>query len=248
MVNESGGTLYVIATPIGNMEDVTYRAVRILGQVDVLACEDTRLTRKILSRYEIPSPTTVISYHEHNEEKAGERILSFLENGKTVGLCSDAGYPGVSDPGYRIIAEARHREIRVEVVPGSGAVTTALVSSGLPTSSFTFLGFPPRKRGPRRRFLEHEAAAHHTLVVFESPHRIGALLSDAAAVLGDRQAAVCVEMTKKFEEIHRGFLSDLIQRFEDRSLRGEITVVIAGNHPKFQRPGPDNGNGGYEDG
>ncbi len=228
-------TLYVVATPIGNLEDMSFRAVRVLGVVDALACEDTRRTRTIFERFEISRPRTIFSYHEHNEERAGVRILELLHSGHSVALCTDSGYPGISDPGYRIISESIAHGFRVEVVPGPGAVTTALLSSGLPTSSYTFKGFPPRKAGPRRRFLESDRAMPHTLVLFESPYRVEGLLRDAREVLGNRMAAVCIELTKKFESVHRGFLSDLLEEFHQTKIKGEVTVVIAGNHPKFLR-------------
>ena len=234
----SPGTLYVIATPIGNLEDVTLRALRVLGEVDALACEDTRRTRRILDRHNVTRPQTVFSYHEHNEDRAGERILGLLQEGLSVGLCTNAGYPGISDPGYRIVSVAREREIRVEVLPGAGAVEAALLASGLPTSSYTFKGFPPKKSGRRKQFLEMEREAPHTLVFFESPYRVGKLLEDAYEVLGDRSAAVCLELTKKFERVKRGFLSDLCEQFRDTKPKGEVTVVIAGNHPKFCRQAP----------
>ncbi|MEX2016286.1 MAG: 16S rRNA (cytidine(1402)-2'-O)-methyltransferase [Candidatus Hydrogenedentales bacterium] len=229
------GKLVIIATPIGNLDDLTYRAARVLGEVDALACEDTRMTRKIYERYNIASPRTIFSYHEHNEDQAGKRIMGLLESGLSVGLCTDSGLPGISDPGYRIVADALAAGHELEVLPGASAATTALIASGLPSASFTFKGFPPRKSGPRQRFLEPEAALPHTLVFFESPHRVHKFLVDAVIVLGDRQAAVCIELTKKFEEVHRGYLRDLVGEFEDVKVRGEVTVVIAGNHPKFIR-------------
>lgn len=229
------GTLYVIATPIGNLEDITWRALRILGEVDALACEDTRMTRRIFDRYEIKRPETLFSYHEHNEERAGNRILGLLAEGRTVGLCSDGGCPGVSDPGYRIIRDCHEAGHAVDVLPGPTAVTTALLASGLSTASFTFKGFPPRKSGPRKRFLEEDGALPHTLIIYESPFRIGKLLADAAEVLGDRQAAVCIELTKKFEHVARGYLADLAEEFASRKVKGEICLVIAGNNPKFRR-------------
>lgn len=233
------GTLYVIATPIGNMEDITLRALRVLGEVGALACEDTRFTRRIFERHQIASPKTIFSCHEHNEEMAARRILGLLEAGSSVALCSDGGSPGVSDPGYRIISMCREKGIPVDVLPGASAVTTALVASGLSTASYTFKGFPPRKPGPRRRFLETERDQPHTIVLFESPFRIGRLLEDAHEVLGNRLAAVCLELTKKFEEIHRGFLADLAQQFAKKAPKGEITVVIAGNNPKFEKGDDD---------
>jgi 16S rRNA (cytidine1402-2'-O)-methyltransferase len=228
-------TLFVVATPLGNLEDMTFRAVRVLGEVDALACEDTRYTRAIFERYRIPSPKTIFSYHEYNEERAGQRILALLQSGASVALCTDGGYPGISDPGYRIVSASVEAGFRVEVLPGAGAVATALLASGLPTSSYTFKGFPPRKPGPRKRFLGMERDLPHTLVFFESPYRVGKFLANALEVLGNRRAAVCVEMTKKFEEVHKGFLEDLASRFQEGRIRGEVTVVIAGNSPKFTR-------------
>lgn len=229
------GTLYVVATPIGNLEDISLRALRVMGSVDVLACEDTRFTRKIYERHQIPSPQTIFSYHEHNEPVAGARILGFLEAGQTVGLCSDGGFPGVSDPGYRIIAACRERRFAVDVIPGPSAALVALVASGLSTASFTFKGFPPRKPGPRKKWLEMERDLPHTLVIYESPYRLGKLLQDACEVLGNRLAAVCIELTKKFEEVHRGYLEELTPVYLKKQPRGEITVVIAGNNPKFEK-------------
>ncbi len=230
------GTLWLVATPIGNLEDITYRAVRVLGEANVLACEDTRQTAKILERYGIPRPASVVSYHEHNEDRAGAQLLDRLADGQTIALCSDGGLPGISDPGYRIVSAAIEAGHTVEVLPGPSAVQTALVVSGLPTSSYTYLGFPPRKSGQRVNFFLEDAGRPHTLVVFESPHRIGKMLHDAHTALGDRRAAICIELTKKFERVERGFLSELASRFSDRETKGEITVVIAGNHPKFMRP------------
>ena len=231
------GTLFVVATPIGNLEDVTFRAVRVLGEEQALACEDTRRTRRIYERHGIPSPPTILSHHEHNEQHAAARILRLLESGTSVALCTNAGYPSISDPGYRVISAALEQGFRVEVIPGPGAVETALVASGLPASSYTFKGFPPRKPGPRRRFLGLEQELPHTLVLFESPHRLGKLLADAHGVLGDRLAAVCIELTKMFEEVHRGYLSDLAAQFAEATVKGEVTVVIAGANPKFARQG-----------
>lgn len=226
------GTLYVIATPIGNMEDLSLRAARILGELDALACEDTRVTRKIFERHQLSSPRTIFAYQEHNEEVAGRRILGLLGEGLRVGICSDGGCPGISDPGYRVIQSAIAEGHEIVVIPGPSAVSTALLLSGLPTSSYTFKGFPPRKPGPRKRFLGVERDLPHTLIIFESPFRIGALLRDALEVLGDREAAVCLELTKQFERVHRGPLSVLVPQFSQPP-KGEITVVIAGNHPKF---------------
>ncbi len=228
-------TLYVVATPIGNLEDMSHRATRVLGEAGVIACEDTRKTRVLLDRYGIRPRARMLSYHAHNETQAGRKILKILSQGQDVALCSNAGYPGISDPGFRIITAALEQGRRLEVIPGAGAVQPALLSSGLPTSSYTFKGFAPRKPGPMRRFLEMDSALPHTLILYESPHRLGSLLKMALSVLGDRRAAVCVELTKKFESVHRGWLADLAEEFADRKVRGEVTIVIAGNHPKLVR-------------
>ena len=227
--------LYVIATPIGNLEDITHRAVRTLREVDALACEDTRRTRILLDKYGVPKPRLLFSCHERNEARASRRIVTLLREGASVGLCTNAGCPGISDPGYRVISQAIDDGFRVEVIPGPGAVETALLVSGLPTSSYTFKGFPPRKSGRRRSFLAADKEAPHTLVFFESPLRAADFVRDARTVLGDRRAAVCIELTKRFERVHRGFLADLAEEMSSAGLRGEVTIVVAGNHPKFIR-------------
>lgn len=227
-------TLYVVGTPIGNLEDLSPRAARVLSEVDAVAAEDTRVTRKIYEACGLASPSIRFSCHEHNEENTVHRITGLLESGKNVALCTDGGMPAVSDPGYRVINACRAAGHAIEVIPGPSAVTTALVASGLPCTSFTFKGFPPRKSGARKRFLEQEKDLPHTLIAFESPYRLHSFLADALEVLGDREAAVCLEMTKKFEQVHRDFLSNLVQQFtSETKVRGEITVVIAGNNPKF---------------
>lgn len=208
----------------------------MLREVDALACEDTRMTQRLLDRYEIERPRTTFSYHEHNEEQAGKRILGLLNEGLSVGLCSDGGCPGVSDPGYRIIRDCREAGHTVDILPGPTAVTTALLASGLSTASFVFKGFPPRKSGARQRWLLDDAERPHTMVIYESPFRIGKLLADAHVALGDRMAAVCIELTKKFERVERGYLGELAASFADKKVKGEICVVISGDNPKFLRP------------
>lgn len=235
MTRRQTGTLFVIATPIGNLEDITLRALRILGEVEALACEDTRRTKRIFDRHGVRPPDIIFPYHEHNEEQACQRILALLQQGRSVGLCTNAGMPALSDPGYEAIRAAIENGARVEVIPGPSAVETALVASGLPASSYVFKGFPPRKPGPRKRFLEAERDGTHTLVLFESPRRVGKLLADALEVLGDRQAAICVELTKVFEHVDRGYLSELAHQYANATVKGELTVVIAGSHPKFIR-------------
>lgn len=227
--------LYVVATPIGNLDDITRRAAGIFAEADALACEDTRRTRRLLSHLGIGRPDIMISYREGTETRAGSGLLKLLEQGKTVVLCSDGGYPGISDPGYRIIVSAAERNIPVEVIPGASAVPVALLLSGLPSSSYTFKGYPPRKKGAMLRFFESDKDLPHTMIVFESPLRVVKSLESAQESLGNRRAAVCIEMTKKFERVSRGFLDELINEFRDRRIRGEVTIVLAGNNPKFAK-------------
>ena len=227
--------LSIVATPIGHLGDISARALQALREADVIACEDTRRTRILLSHYEIPIPRLFLSYREHHEEKEGAQLVGLLKDGKRVALCSDGGSPGISDPGYRLVRLALENQIPFEVIPGASAVTVALVASGLPSSSFTFKGFPPRKHGALCRFFEEEKNLPHTLILFESPFRVAPTLEAALEVLGDRQAAVCIELTKKFERIARGFLSELVPQFAGQKIKGEVTIVIAGNNPKFSR-------------
>jgi 16S rRNA (cytidine1402-2'-O)-methyltransferase len=225
--------LHVVATPIGNLGDLTPRAREALAAADLVACEDTRRTWALFSALGLPRPE-MLSYREGREESAGARIVAALQAGRTVALCSDGGYPGISDPGYRLVRRVAQAGLPFDVLPGASAVEVALVASGLPTSSYTFKGFPPRRPGALRRFFEEERAAAHTLVLFESPFRVGATLDAARAALGDREAAVCVELTKKHERVARGYLSALAAQFAG-PVRGEVTIVVAGANPKFSR-------------
>lgn len=220
--------LYLVATPIGNLSDCSPRVLDTLRRVQVLACEDTRRTRQLLANFSIPCPATVISYREGIEEKAGAKIIEELQAGRDVALCTDAGYPGISDPGFRLVREAVAAGLDVCAIPGPSAADVALVVSGLPTSSWTFLGFPPRKPGALRRFFEGESTSPHTLVCYESPFRIARTLEAAAETLGQRQAAVCLELTKVHERIERGSLPELAARFSGQPPKGEIVLVIAG--------------------
>ena len=227
--------LSLVTTPIGNLEDMPPRAVATLRAADVIACEDTRRTRALLTHFEIPRPAELICYREQREQDSAEYLLTKLQAGLHVAVCTDGGAPGVSDPGYRIARLAAQNNLEMEVLPGPSAVITALLFSGLSTASFTFKGFPPRKRGQMLRFFEEENSSPHTLIIFESPYRVGKALECALEVLGDREAAVCIELTKKFERVARGYLGDLTENFRDKKVKGEVTIVIAGSNPKFCR-------------
>jgi 16S rRNA (cytidine1402-2'-O)-methyltransferase len=226
--------LHVVATPIGNLGDLTPRALEALRTADLIACEDTRRTWALLTAHQLPRPE-MLSYRQGNEERAGEQLVAAVRAGRQVVLCSDGGYPGISDPGYRLLRRAAQEGVPFDVLPGASAVDVALLLSGLPTSSYTFKGFPPRRPGVLRRFFADEREAPHTLVVFESPFRVGATLQAALEALGDREAAVCVELTKQHERVSRGFLSALVPQFVGKTVKGEVTLVIAGANPKFAR-------------
>lgn len=224
--NSFVGTLYLVATPIGNLEDVTRRALATLGQVRLIAAEDTRHTRKLLARYRIATP--LISYHEHNKLVRLERVIAELSQGD-VALVSDAGTPGISDPGYELVRAALAAGYPVSPIPGPSAPMAALAASGLPTDAFVYLGYLPRRAGERRRLLAMLADETRTLVVFEVPHRLQATLRDLEAALGgERPVAVCREMTKMHEEILRTSLATAREHFESLEPRGEFTLVIGG--------------------
>lgn len=224
-VAAQGGRLYLVATPIGNLADVTLRALQVLQEVDLLLAEDTRRSRKLLSHHGIRARLS--SLHEHNEAARVPAVLAALARGESVALVSDAGTPGISDPGYRLVREAVAAGFPVVPVPGPSAPIAALVASGLPTDSFAFLGYPPRTPARRRRFLEPVAGFGGTLVLLESPLRLAATLATAAEVLGaQRPAAVARELTKAHEEIVRGSLAELAARFGDTPPRGEVTLCI----------------------
>lgn len=219
------GRLYVVATPIGNLEDITLRALRILRQAQLIAAEDTRRTKILQDHYEIRTPTT--SYHQHNLATKTEEILEALQRGD-VALVSEAGMPAISDPGYELVRAALARGIRVVPVPGPSALISALAISGLPTDGFVYLGFLPRKASQRRRALEEVAGERRTLVAFEAPHRLLKSLRDVREVLGDRELAVARELTKLHEEVYRGRVSQALAYFGRSAPRGEITLVLAG--------------------
>jgi 16S rRNA (cytidine1402-2'-O)-methyltransferase len=218
------GTLYLVATPIGNLEDITLRALRVLSEVDLIACEDTRRTRKLLSHYNISKP--LVSYHEHNERERARELSEKLLAGSSVALVSDAGMPLISDPGYSIVTQAASLDIPVVPIPGPSAVIAALAASGLPTAEFVFAGFLPPRRAARKRRLKDFSLTSSSLVFYEAPHRIKESIDDALQVLGDRQAALAREMTKLHEEIIRGRLSELAARIRQREPRGEYVLLI----------------------
>lgn len=222
-------TLFVVGTPIGNLEDMTDRARRVLAEVDLIAAEDTRVTRQLLTRFDIHTDLTTYTdaYFRKKAERQGE-VLDALDHGRNVALVSDAGMPGLSDPGYELVSAAIAAGHEVVVVPGPSAITSALVVSGLPTERFLFLGFLPRKSGERRTALAEVADEPATLVLFESPHRVVDALEDVLVVLGDRRVAAGRELTKRFEEVWRGSVSDAISHFRGTPVRGEVTLVVAG--------------------
>ena len=227
--------LHVIATPIGNLGDLSPRAVEAFRAASLIACEDTRRTWQLLSHFGIPRPE-MISYRQGNEERVAGAVIAAVESGREVARASDGGYPGSSDPGYRLIRRCAQEGVPYDVIPGASAVNVALLMSGLSTSSFTFKGFPPRGPGACRNWFAAERDHDHTLICYESPFRVGATLQAAFDALGDRAAAVCIELTKLHERVARGYLSDLAAQFRDAAVKGEVAIVIAGNNPKFARP------------
>ena len=225
------GTLYLVATPIGNLQDITYRAVSILSRASLIAAEDTRQTHKLLAHYHIHTPQ--VSYHEHNKLARLDQILSALEQGD-VALVSDAGTPALNDPGYELVRAALEAGHAVSPIPGPSAPVAALVASGLPTDTFLYLGYLPRKAGERRRLLGDISALPYTLVFLETPHRLVEALDDLQSSLGDRSMAVARELTKLHEEIYRGRISQAQAHFSVQPARGEITLVVAGEQAEKQ--------------
>ena len=226
--------LHVVATPIGNLGDLSPRALEAFRQASLIACEDTRRTWQLLAHFGVPRPE-MLSYRQGNEERVGETVAAAVRAGREVVLCSDGGYPGISDPGYRLIRKCAQEGLPYEVIPGASAVNVALLMSGLSTSSFLFRGFPPRGPGALRNWFAEVKDGEATLTLFESPFRIGATLQAAYEALGDREAAVCIELTKLHERVSRGYLSDLVREFRGAVVKGEVTIVIAGDNPKFKR-------------
>src|SRR5574341_1137100 len=222
---QSGGVLYLVATPIGNLEDITLRALRILKDADAIACEDTRQTQKLLNHYGVSTRT--VSYHEHNEMTRAAELVVELEEGAKVALVSDAGMPAISDPGYRLLSLAIRHGIPVVPIPGASAFVAALAASGLPTDSFRFGGFLPPKRGARRKELEQFRDSPRTQIYYEAPHRLQETLADLVEVMGpSRQVVIAREVTKMHEEFLRGRAEDLCKQLQEREVKGEITLLI----------------------
>lgn len=226
------GKLFIISTPIGNLEDFTYRAVKTLKEVDLIAAEDTRRTKKLLSHYDIHNP--IISYHDHNKIGVSKKLLNLLISGKNVGLVSDAGTPCISDPGFYLIRKILESNIELISIPGPSAVLAALIVSGLPTDRFVFEGFLPSRKGKRKKKLEDLSMDPRTLVFFESPHRIASTLEEIYSIFGDRKVVIAREMTKMYEEIIRFHLED-IDSTKLKGLKGEITLIVEGRHKKKSR-------------
>ena len=222
------GVLYIVSTPIGNLEDITFRAVRILEDSSLIAAEDTRRTKILLSHYKISTPT--ISYYEHNRYARIPKLINHLNTGNDIALVTDAGTPGISDPAYRLIRAAIDENCRVESIPGASALLTALVSSGLPTDRFIFEGFLPHKKG-RKKKLDKIKNIDATIVFYESPNRIERTLKDILAYIGDRPVAIGRELSKKYEEIIRGKVSDILSHFSTKNPKGEFVILIGKDDP-----------------
>jgi 16S rRNA (cytidine1402-2'-O)-methyltransferase len=229
----TGGCLYLVGTPIGNLEDITLRALRILKEVDQIACEDTRHTQKLLSHYDIHKP--LVSYHEHNELTRAPELVMSLEQGAKVALVSDAGMPLVSDPGHRLVTLCLRHHIPVVPIPGPSALLASLSASGLPNEEFLFVGFLPARSGERRRALERLRIEDRTIILYEAPHRVAECVADAREVLGNRSACLAREITKLHEEFRRGKLSELSTSLDERPARGEITLLIGPEAPADAR-------------
>jgi len=228
LTNIGTGTLYIVSTPIGNLEDITLRALKVLGSVRIIAAEDTRHTQKLLHHYDIHTPQT--SYHDHNKEEKSAVLIAKLKEGHDIALVSDAGTPGISDPGYYLINRAIDENIKITPIPGPTASIAALSISGLPTDAFVFEGFLPAKKAARRKRLQELSSERRTMIMFETPRRASSSLEDVAEILGDRRVVLTRELTKMFEEVIRDRVTSIMEKIKGRSLKGEITIIIEGAH------------------
>ncbi|MGB2783590.1 MAG: 16S rRNA (cytidine(1402)-2'-O)-methyltransferase [Atribacterota bacterium] len=228
--NRNGGILYICGTPIGNLEDITLRVLKILKKVNLIAAEDTRHTKKLLNHYQIN--TKITSYYEYNKLKKAPYLVEILKNGQDIALVSDAGMPGISDPGYELINLVLKNNIKIIPVPGVSALITALVISGLPTDKFVFEGFLPRKIKERKKYFKSIENEERTVIFYETPHRLKKALKDMLEILGDRKIVIARELTKKFEEIIRGKLSQVLTEINTKEIKGEITLVVQGGIKK----------------
>jgi len=224
--DSSPGVLYLVSTPIGNLEDVTLRALRVLKEVDYIACEDTRITSRLLQRYQIKKP--LISYFEHNKTRRTDLLIKQLKTGKKIALVSNAGTPLISDPGYELVKNCIERDIKIIPIPGATALATALTISGCASDRFIFEGFLPRKTGKRKKRFELFRDETRTIIIYESPHRLLKTLKELAEYLGDRNVTLTKELTKFYEQVSRGSVSNLIQKLEESTIKGEFTIVIEG--------------------
>lgn len=222
------GALYIVSTPIGNLEDITLRALKVLGIVRIIAAEDTRHTQKLLHHYDIHTPQT--SYHDHNKEEKSAILIAKLKEGNDIALVSDAGTPGISDPGYYLINRAIEENIKITPIPGPTASIAALSISGLPTDAFVFEGFLPAKKAARRKRLQELLSERRTMIMFDTPRRVSSSLEDISEILGDRRVVLTRELTKMFEEVIRDRVSHVMEKIRGRSLKGEITIIIEGAH------------------
>lgn len=229
------GRLYLVPTPIGNLEDITFRSLRMLKEADYIAAEDTRQTKKLCNYFEITTP--LISYHEHNKQQSGKKIIELLKEGKDVALVSDAGMPSISDPGYEIVVEALEEHLYVVPLPGANAALTALIASGLVAQPFYFYGFLDRHKKEKKKELDKLLRLQDTIILYESPHRLKDTLVAMLEVLGDRQIVVSRELTKKFEEFTRGRISEVIALLADQAIKGECCLILEGNKEEVQDEG-----------
>lgn len=231
---ETKGILYLVPTPIGNLEDMSYRAVRLLKEADYIAAEDTRNTKKLCNHFEISTP--VVSYHDHNKETSGAKLIQKLKEGAKIALVSDAGMPTISDPGYELVVAATKEELTVVPLPGANAALTALIASGLPTQPFYFYGFLPRQKKDKKKELEELSEIMATVILYESPHRLKETLQQIYDVFGDRQISICRELTKRYEEFIRGTVSEVLEWASTNEIRGEFCLVVEASHERKKGP------------